>query len=168
MKDKRFDLEGELRAGRSQPRDEFAKALAGEVRGASSRARQSRFGVWLAVAGLVIVSVASFGGISYAATDDNAASAQYNLPNAVIATAPKAKPFSPPKAIVKKKAVQAKNHPVKITAETKAATVAPKANSGQLPFTGLALWIPLAFGLVLIASGLTLRTRARRRGSEAH
>jgi cytoskeletal protein RodZ len=222
MKDKRFDLEGELRAGRSRPRDEFASALADEVRGASKQARQSRYGLWVAMTGLIVVAIASFGGISYAATN-NAAEAQYATPTIPIETTstttetvttdavtppestttestPESTPpasttttttktpttpaetpaanaaFSPPKAVVKKAAVKKKpayvkpkvvKHHVQTTGQTKS-NVAPKVSSGQLPFTGLALWIPLAAGFVLIALGLTLRTKARRRNSPAH
>jgi hypothetical protein len=41
-------------------------------------------------------------------------------------------------------------------------------SSSQLPFTGLALWVPLALGLALIVFGLALRTRVRRRDAGAH
>ena len=77
MKDERFDLEGELHAGRSEPRSEFVTSLAGDVRG---RVRRVRVGLWLALAGLVVVAVASFGGIGTAATTKHnatSASAQY-------------------------------------------------------------------------------------------
>ena len=180
MKDERFDLEGELRAGRSRPRDEFATALAGEVRGVSARNRQSRYGMRLSIAGLAIVAVASFGGISYAA-GHNAADAQYDQPAIPITTqtvttkanTPAANvPFTPPKAKVTPKVHKAKKnavHRVQTAGAVKASNVSPKVvKSGQLPFTGLALWIPLAFGLVLIAAGVTLRTKARRRGPAAH
>jgi hypothetical protein len=53
-------------------------------------------------------------------------------------------------------------------AVAKAQQGAPKATSSQLPFTGLALWVPLTIGLLLIAFGLVLRTRSRRRHSAAH
>ena len=205
MKDERFDLEGELRSGRSRPRDEFATALAGEVRGASTRARQSRFGTRLAVAGLAIVAVMSFGGISYAA-GHNAADDQYGDDSCTICTtsttttettttpettttepattqqtttvksAVVPQTFTPPaakpKAKVTPKVHKAKKnavHRVQTAGAVKASNVSPKVvKSGQLPFTGLALWIPLAFGLVLIAFGVTLRTKARRRGPAAH
>ena len=143
MKDGKFDLERELRKGRSQPRDEFVTSLAGDVR---RRVRRSRTGLMLALCGLMVVAVSSFGGIGYAATSKphkatSAASAQYTS-------------FTP-------KHTQAK--PTK----SGVASAPPAKASSQLPFTGLALWIPLAFGLVLIGSGVVLTTRARRRGSEA-
>ena len=146
MKDRKFDLEQELREGRSQPRDEFVTSLAGDVRG---RVRRSRTGLMLALCGLMVVAVTSFGGIGYAATSKphkatSAASAQYTS-------------FTP-------KHTQAK--PAK--SQTAGVEAAPVKASSQLPFTGLALWVPLAIGLLLIGSGVLLRTRARRHGSSAH
>ena len=200
----KFDLEGELRSSRARPRGEFAAELAGELRGASGRARQSRIGMWLAVAGLSIVAVASFGGVSYAYSHpSSAASAQYGGGTIVTTTtqetpststtpetpststeavttpeapststeavptqasvAPQSsvKPFTPPKVKPKNKVV----HKAEAAAQT---AVAPKVSTGQLPFTGLALWVPLAAGLVLIALGVVLRTRARRSRPTAH
>src|SRR4029078_7926121 len=56
--------------------------------------------------------------------------------------------------------------------KAEATAVAPKAApakaTSHLPSTGLALWVPLAIGLLLIGSGVLLRTRARRHGSSAH
>ena len=148
MKDERFDLEGELHAGRSEPRSEFVSSLAGDVRG---RVRRVRVGLWMALAGLVVVAVASFGGISTAATgkSNSAASAQYGTYQPK--TAPKTAKFTP-KTATKAQPKQA--------AKAEAKTAAKPAT--QLPFTGLALWIPLAIGLALIAFGVTLRTRAKR------
>ena len=159
MKDNRFDVEGELRKNRSQPRADFTSALAGEVREASGRAKQSRVGMMLALAGLVTVAVASFGGVGYASSNqpaNSAAGAQYK-----VFTPPKAKPKVKPKKHIIKAAPKAQ-----VQAATKTAA-APKATS-QLPFTGLTLWVPLAAGLVLIALGLVLRTRGRRGRPTAH
>jgi hypothetical protein len=158
MKDERFDLESELNAGRSRPRAEFVTSLAGDVQG---RVRRSRIGLTLALCGLMIVAVASFGGIGYAAgskpakQSNSSASAQY------APYTPKQTAHFAPKVVKAKAAVKAE-----------AAAVAPKAApakaTSQLPFTGLALWVPLAIGLLLIGSGVLLRTRARRHGSSAH
>ncbi|HZQ63933.1 MAG TPA: hypothetical protein VFA66_01740 [Gaiellaceae bacterium] len=76
-------------------------------------------------------------------------------------------PFTPPKAAVTKTTPKSTTHHVQTAGETKGA-VTPKVSSGQLPFTGLALWIPLGAGFVLIALGLTVRTKARRSNSQAH
>jgi hypothetical protein len=162
MKDERFDLEGELNAGRSRPRAEFVTSLAGDVKG---RVRRSRIGLTLALCGLMIVAVASFGGIGYAAGNqpaksDSSASAQYGgytAPQAPKQTAH----FAPKVAKVKAKAA------VKAEATAAAPKAAPAHTSSQLPFTGVALWVPLAIGLLLIGSGVLLRTRARRHGSSA-
>jgi hypothetical protein len=196
MKDNR-KLESELRASRSQPRADFATGLADEVRGATARARQSRIGLRLAVAGLVIVAVASFGGISYASSSEpSAAEQQYGeftppatttttttttttptettAPAATVTTATTPEPnvFTPPaaKATAKKAGVKPKKvvRRAKVSGKAQAGNVAPATTHAQLPFTGLALWVPLAFGLVLIAVGLVLRTRGRRRSSGAH
>ena len=159
MSNERFDLEGELNAGRPAPRAEFVTSLAGDVRG---RVRRSRMGLTLALCGLMIVAVASFGGIGYAAGNtpakqsNSSASAQYApyTPKQTAHFAPK---------VTKVKAQAA--------VKAEATAVAPKAapaHSSQLPFTGLALWVPLAIGLLLIGSGVLLRTRARRHGSSAH
>ena len=156
MSNERIDLEGELKAGRSGPRAEFVTSLAGDVRG---RVRRSKIGLTLALCGLMIVAVASFGGIGYAAgskpaKSNSSASAQYGP------YTPKQTAQFDPKVTKAKAAVKAE-----------ATAVAPKAapaHSSQLPFTGLALWVPLAIGLLLIGSGVLLRTRARRHGSSAH
>jgi hypothetical protein len=159
MSNEGFDLEGELDAGRSQPRPEFVTSLAGDVRG---RVRRSRIGLTLALCGLMIVAVASFGGIGYAAgskpaKSNSSASAQY-APYTPKQTAH----FTPKVTKVKAKAA------VKAEATAVAPKAAPAQTSSQLPFTGLALWVPLAIGLVLIGAGVLLRTRARRHGSSAH
>jgi hypothetical protein len=202
MDNEGFGLEGELRVSRPQPRDELVAALAGEVRGASGRARQGRVGLWLAMTGLVIVSVASFGGISYASPDKSAAEAQYGPSTTPIETTPtpttttetpttetptttttaaapvqateapvtqETEPFTPPVAAPTAVATpKAEPKEAQIAGQSTAVNVAPKAKSSQLPFTGLALWVPLAGGLALIAIGLVLRTRSRRPGSTAH
>jgi len=160
MSNERIDLEGELNAGRSGPRAEFVTSLAGDVRG---RVRRTRIGMTLALCGLMIVAVASFGGIGYAAgskpakQSNSSASAQYApyTPKQTAHFAPK---------VVKVKAKAA----VKAEATAVAPKAAPAQTSSQLPFTGLALWVPLAIGLLLIGSGVLLRTRAKRHGSSAH
>jgi hypothetical protein len=150
VKDERFDLEGELHEGRSEPRSEFVASLAGDVKG---RVRRVRVGLWMALAGLVVVAVASFGGIGTAATSKhNATSASAQYTKFTPKTAAK---FTP-------KTVNAKAAGAVAKAAPKPAT----ASQSQLPFTGLALWVPLAVGLALIAFGITLRTRAKRHGAQ--
>jgi hypothetical protein len=148
VKDERFDLEGELQAGRSAPRSEFVASLAGDVRG---RVRRVRVGLWMALAGLVVVAVASFGGISTAATGKSSSSASAQYGTYQPKTQPKTAKFTP-KTVQKAQPKQAAKAEAKTSAKP----------TTQLPFTGLALWIPLAIGLALIAFGVTLRTRAKR------
>ena len=157
MSNERIDLEGELKAGRSGPRAEFVTSLAGDVRG---RVRRTRIGMTLALCGLMIVAVASFGGIGYAAgskpaKSNSSASAQYG-------------PYTPKQTAQFDPKVTKAKAAVKAEATAVAPKAAPAQTSSQLPFTGLALWVPLAIGLLLIGSGVLLRTRARRHGSSAH
>lgn len=170
---RQLDLESELRASRPQPRADFVKALADEVRSEPrERARAGRIGLAFALSGLIVVALASFGGIGYASSaarhavkkpeaakharivSTSAAQAQYST-------------FTPPTPKTKPKPPTGKTG----TSGTEAAAKgqgAPKATSSQLPFTGLALWVPLAVGLMLISLGLVLRTRDRRRHTGAH
>lgn len=46
---------------------------------------------------------------------------------------------------------------------TQSATSAGGVVSAKLPFTGLALWQPAAFGLLLLVAGISLVTVSRRR-----
>jgi hypothetical protein len=166
---RQLDLEGELRASRAHPRADFVEALASEVRSRPpERTRLGRVGLAFALSGLIVVALASFGGIGYASS---AASHAVKKPTVakhvrIANSAARAQyaPFTPkakPKPAVK----------TQVAAQTKAKAPAPKApavKAAQLPFTGLALWVPLAAGLMLIALGLVLRKRGRRDGSGAH
>jgi hypothetical protein len=169
MKHDKFDLEGELRASRPQPRVDFARALADEVRSRpTERSRLGRVGLSLALSGLIVVALASFGGVGYASS-----TASQAVKKVERATTPKHvrivsnsaaqaqyAPFTPPKP---------KAQAARATASARAQAAAPpKVTTSQLPFTGLALWVPLAIGLLMIAFGLVLRTRSRRRSSGAH
>jgi hypothetical protein len=180
MKHKKFNLESELRASRSQPRADFARGLADEVRstGAATRSPRGRVGLALALSGLIVVALASFGGMGYASSSAShavkkpAVAKHAQKPSKSAAQAQYA-PFTPP--------TTNKIKPTTPTTEgtngsTGSGTAgagtgqagAPKATSSQLPFTGLALWVPLAVGLMLISLGLVLRTRGRRRHTSAH
>lgn len=161
---RQLDLEGELRASRPEARADFVTGLADEVRSRpQQRTRLGRVGLAFALSGLIVVSLASFGGIGYASSAakhavkkpaaakhvrvvrSSAAAAQYTR------YAPKVKPVALSQ----------------VAAVTKAKPAA-KPTAAKLPFTGLALWIPLAFGLMLIATGVVLRTRGRRQRSSAN
>jgi hypothetical protein len=175
MKDDRNHrrLENELRASRPEPRADFARALTDEVRTRKARERTGgRLGLAVAFSGLIVVAVASFGGIGYASSNQpknhvwiagkakTAAAAQY-------APTQPSKPASIHKTITPSK-VTPKATPKTAGTAAAAAQRPVKVASAQLPFTGLALWVPLAIGLMLVALGLVLRTRGRRRNIGAH
>src|SRR2546422_11560172 len=64
-----LDLESGLRANRAQPRADFVEALANEVRSRPpERTRLGRVGLAFALSGLIVVALASFGGIGYASS----------------------------------------------------------------------------------------------------
>ena len=167
----KFDLERELRTSRPEPRVDFARELGNEVRSrrATERSPLGRVGLAFALTGLIVVALASFGGIGYASSAASHAVKKPTVAKARVATKSAASaqyaPFTPPKAKVVAATVTKK--PQATAAAVKVQTAAPKATSAQLPFTGLALWVPLAIGLVLISLGLVLRTRGRRRHSGA-
>ena len=182
MKHKKFDLETELRTGRSDPRAEFTQALVEEVRSSGpARSPLARVGGALALSGLIVVALASFGGIGYAsssashaaktptkqharAVKTSAAHAQYATftpPSAAKPTPSAAKPT--PSAAKPTPSAAKPATGTNGAAGTEAASPAPQVKSAELPFTGLALWVPLAFGLAIVSIGLVLRTRGRRR-----
>ena len=175
MKHKKFDLETELRTGRSAPRAEFTQALVEEVRSSGpARSPLARVGGALALSGLIVVALASFGGIGYASSSASHAAKTPTKQHAraVKTSAAHAQyaPFTPPSA-AKPTPSAAKPTPSAAkpatgtngAAGTEAASPAPQVKSAELPFTGLALWVPLAFGLAIVSIGLVLRTRGRRR-----
>jgi hypothetical protein len=164
MKHNKVDLEGRLRASRAQPRVEFAQALADEVRSSpsSSRSPRGRVGLALALTGLIVVALASFGGIGYASSAGSHAAKKPGVKHVHVVTKSAAHaqyaPYTPPTKPVTQTNVAA----------VEGQSTAPTVSSSQLPFTGLALWVPIAIGLLLLALGLALRTRGRRRDAGAH
>jgi hypothetical protein len=157
------NIEHELRAHRPEARDDFVQTLADEVRSRpAERSRSGRIGLAFALSGLIVVALASFGGIGYASSAakhvkvvaHSAAIAQYG------GYTPKVTPKVTPKA-------KAKATPKPAATAQAAGQAATKPTKSQLPFTGLALWMPLSIGLLLIAFGVALRTRGRRRNSAA-
>jgi hypothetical protein len=175
-------LEGDLRASRPVPRADFAQTLSNEVRSRKAPERAGgRFGLAVAIAGLIVVAVASFGGISYASSKkqvqpkhvwivekpNSAAAAQYCPPDCTTTVTTEAAPIN--KTITPKTVTPTSpTTGTEGTAAVKGQAVAPKVTSSQLPFTGLALWVPLAIGVLLVAFGLGLRMRARHRDASAH
>jgi hypothetical protein len=161
---RRFGLERKLRAHRPEPRSDFVRALANEIRDTPVAARSplGRLGLASGLTGLVVVAIASFGGVGYASfTVAKKTEQPKRVAKIVSLSAAQAQygTFTPPAAKPHKAAAagaQKQQAPPKATAP-----------SAQLPFTGLALWVPLAIGSLLIALGLILRTRGRRRDSTA-
>jgi hypothetical protein len=161
MKPRKFDLESELRTGRAAPRGDFTQALVDEVRNSGpARSPLTRVGLALALSGLIVVALASFGGgyasssASHAAkkpTKQHVRSVKTSAAHAQYAR------FTPP---AKPKPTTGTNDAAGTEATS---TPAPQVKSAQLPFTGLALWVPLVFGLAIVSIGLVLRTRGRRR-----
>ena len=146
-----LDLEGELRASRPQPRADFVKALAAEARNAPpERTRAGRFGLAIALSGLILVVLASFGGIGYASS---AASHAVKKPSATrevqSAAHSQYAPYTPPKAHHNTKAaVKERQRPLP---RRRSPTVTSSPNCRS---PGAALWMPpLAIGLLLLASG---------------
>jgi hypothetical protein len=163
---RRLSLEGELRANRPEARPEFVTALADDLRSQPMRrTRLGRVGLAFALSALIVVALASFGGVGYASS---AATHAVKKPAAVqhvrVAKSAAAAQYAGTtlKKPAAKKQTPASTQQVQVAGAAKSATAAPKVKSGQLPFTGLALWIPLAGGVLLIAFGLVLRTRGRR------
>jgi hypothetical protein len=172
----KFNLERELRANRSQPRVDFARTLADEVRtsGAEKRSPLGRVGLALALSGLIVVALASFGGIGYASSAGSHAVKKPTVAKHVRKASTSAAqaqyaPFTPPTTKPKPKPPTGTSGTGSGTGGAGATqTGGTKATASQLPFTGLALWVPLAVGLMLISLGLVLRTRGRRRHTGAH
>jgi hypothetical protein len=159
---RQLDLESELRASRARPRADFVEALANEVRSRpTERSRMGRVGLALALSGLIVVALASFGGIGYASSAASHAVKKPAVAKHAQISAARAQygHFTP---AAKPQAARA------VAAARAQAAAPPKVTTSQLPFTGLALWVPLAIGLLLLATGLVLRTRSRRRTSGAH
>jgi hypothetical protein len=188
-----FDLESELRSSRPQPRAEFVQALAEDVRQQVARSRSTwgRASLAIALTGLMLVAVASFGGVGYAhsaaseaakkvqqvvrakpaahrrfvPTSVSSGQAQYGSAG-TLQTPTAARPTTPAKAPTPKGGSGVAGASKGLGGQGAAPGATQKPTSG-LPFTGLALWMPLAGGLLLIAFGLALRTRGRRGNSSA-
>jgi hypothetical protein len=202
------DLEQALISQRPEPRRAFVKAVAASLRRTDQRPRAGRIGLVLAFSGLVLIGMASFGGVGYAwsaasqavhkvetavhaakptaARGPSAAEAEYGPPTfppppptpppappptqppgtftpppPPPATPPPTPPTSPqpPKAHLKPPAKPPASGHKPGTGQTGSQGA---AKGGQLPFTGLSLWIPLLVGAGLVMLGIALRRRARR------
>ncbi len=168
MKHRKFDLESELRTGRAAPRGEFTEALVDEVRKSGpARSPMTRVGLALALSGLIVVALASFGGIGYASSSASHAAKKPTKQHvrSVKTSAAHAQyaPFTPPAKPKPTTGTNGTSQTGSAAGTEAAAPPAPQVKSAQLPFTGLALWVPLVFGLAIVSIGLFLRTRGRRR-----
>jgi len=150
----RFDtssdrLEGELRASAPRPDDEFVASLVTEI--PRQRRARSRSAFASAVTVMVLGSLASFGGIGYAAEGASkaAAAAEKTLGKTSASdqysTKPAVKPASP------------KSQSAGVAGVASASTPAPARST--LPFTGLSLVGTVGLGLALLFVGFALRRR---------
>lgn len=193
------DLEQELISQRPEPSRAFVKAVTAGLRRPAQRPRAGRIGLVLAFSGLVLIGMASFGGVGYAwsaasqavrkveaavhvakptsARGPSAAEAEYGPPTfpppppappppppptqppgtftppPPPATPPPSTPPSPPPPGINKPPAKP---------PTGGQKPGKKGSQGQLPFTGLSLWIPVLLGACLVLLGIALRRRARR------
>ena len=159
----RSELESVLRSQRVEARDEFVDRLSKRVLAEPppvARRAWSRVAFAGAVATFILGTVASFGGLSYAAS--GAAGTYHTMKQVAVKHtmfvsvrkssaadqyAPKPKP---------------KKHHKRSEAGVAGLQSAVSKPSGSLPFTGLSLVTTLSISLVLIATGLLLRRRERK------
>lgn len=159
----RSELEGVLRSQRVEAREEFVDRLSERVLAEPPAARRawSRVAFAGAVSTFILGSVASFGGLSYAAS--GAAGTYHTVKQVAVKHtlfvsvskssaagqyAPKPKPKH-----------HSRHQSAAGVAGLQSAVSKP---SGTLPFTGLSLLTTLVVSLALIATGLLLRRRERR------
>jgi hypothetical protein len=176
-------LARELRANRPEPSDEFVRVLAQRLDGGRKRLyAASRFSFAAALTVLVLGSLASFGGVGYAASGANQAFTavkqivKLSSPHVVRKTAAQDQ-YEP-----KKVTICHKGHTIKISRSALPAhlrhgdTIGPcpagsgtlgagtlaSVGSGQnLPATGLSLGATALLSLALLLGGVALRRRAR-------
>ena len=157
----RSELDGLLRSQRAEARDEFVDGLAERVLATPRAMRRawSRVAFAGAVTVFILGTVASFGGLSYAAsgaTGTYHAVKQVAVKHTLFVSVHKSSAAGQyaPKPKLKKK-----HHVAGGTAGLQAAVSKP---SGTLPFTGISLLTTLIVSLALIATGLLLRRRERK------
>ncbi|HLB18962.1 MAG TPA: hypothetical protein VK613_07520 [Gaiellaceae bacterium] len=157
-------LERDLRAERPEPPAHFLLGLSKHV--VASRPprqrRASRVAFALALTTFMVGSFASFGGLGYAASEANSAVnvvkkvVKSDHPRVLQKTSARAQygPATPPEPAAH----------VKAAVSASGVNAATAAQSGQLPFTGLSLIFTTALGLSLLAVGLILRRREKKKG----
>lgn len=150
-------LDDELRIGAPQADEAFVRSLAGELGASHPAHRSSRLAFAGAFVVIVVGALASFGGVSYAASG---ASKAVTAVKSAITHRTSAQgqygtgaPVQPASA-VKGTAVTLKAKPATATAAVK--------SSGTLPFTGFSLIGTLALGGAFLGVGIMLRRRESR------
>jgi hypothetical protein len=158
-------LERDLRAERPEPRVQFLLGLSEHVSASRPRRqrRASRVAFALALTTFMVGSFASFGGLGYAASE--ATSAANVVKKALKSDHPR---------VLGKTSARGQYGPASIPTPSAQAPAAQEntvvvagavAGSGELPFTGISLAVTAALGLSLLAAGLILRWREKRRGA---
>jgi hypothetical protein len=163
------ELETVLREQRAEARDEFVDRLSERLEAGSRPAPRawSRVALAGAVSTFILGTVASFGGLGYAASGAEGtyhAVKQVAVQHTLFVSVHKssaADQYSPkPKA--KPKAHKPSTASGVAGAQAAVAQAAVARPSGTLPFTGISLATTLLVSLALIAAGLVLRRRERR------
>ncbi len=141
-------LDGELRDEAPQADEAFVRSLAREIGVQHPAHRRSRLVFVAATTTMVLGSLASFGGVGYAAEGASVAKTTIVSKKSAQGQYPAAKP------IVKGVAITKASKPKPPPAQT--------VTSGTLPFTGLSLVGTLALGGALVGVGIALRRRESR------
>jgi hypothetical protein len=160
----RSDLETVLRSQRAEPREEFVDDLSNRVHASRQVARRpwSRAAFAGAVTTFILGSVASFGGLSYAAagaTGTYHTVKQVAVKHTLFVSVHKSSAASQYAPTPKPKH---KRHRATGGAGVAGLQAAVSRPSGTLPFTGLSLLTTLFVSLALIGTGLLLRRRERK------
>jgi hypothetical protein len=154
------ELDSRLRAYRTEPREGFVRALSAQVKQPlPARRTRSRLAFAGAVSVFILGTIASLGGVSYAAsgaTGTYHAVRQVAVHRTLFVSVHKSSAAAqyrrkPPKP-------HRKHHATGLAGVQSVAR--PK---GNLPFTGLSLLATLVLSLVLVAAGLVLRRAERKR-----
>ena len=167
----RDPVEGALRDGRPEPRDELVAALGDRVASASvpSARRWSRTAFAGALTVFMIGTFASFGGVGYAAAG---AEKTATTVKQIVAPAKKERARASQSAAqnqyeheetVEESTTESAAPVVQVKGATSSGpTPTPTPTSGTLPFTGIGLGATAALGLLLLALGVILRRREAR------
>ncbi len=152
------ELDYRLRAHRAEPREGFVRMLSAQVRQPpAARRTRSRLAFAGAVSVFILGTIASLGGVGYAAsgaTGTYHAVRQVAVHRTLFVSVHKSSASD-----------QYRRKPPKPHRNHRAAGVQPGVArpKGNLPFTGLSLLTTLLLSLVLIAAGLVLRRAERKR-----